>query len=74
MCGVTAFMPHCSRVLGLFLLITSSVASSSAQSKHLPVTVDDLMAVRSIVDVKIAPDGSRVAVRGLDAVGREERP
>ena len=60
MCGVTAFMPHFSRVLGLFLLVTSSVAPS-AQSKHLAVTVDDLMAVRSIVDVKIAPDGSRVA-------------
>ncbi len=37
------------------------VLSGSEQSRASPVTVDDLMRLRSIVDTQIAPDGSRVA-------------
>nr|ADC35915.1 peptidase S9 prolyl oligopeptidase [uncultured bacterium 59] len=40
-------------ILGLVSVCGTSVAK--------PVTVDDLMALRSIVDVKISPDGERVA-------------
>jgi len=38
-----------------------AVVSGSAQQKNEPVTVDDLMTMRSIVDVQIAPDGGSVA-------------
>jgi dipeptidyl aminopeptidase/acylaminoacyl peptidase len=37
------------------------VVSGSAQSPARPIGVDDLMRMRSIVDVQIAPDGGRVA-------------
>ena len=40
---------------------TLSVSGLHAQPQPRPVTVDDLMKVRAIVDVRIAPDGSRVA-------------
>src|SRR5262249_50155919 len=38
-----------------------AVVSGSAQQRDSKVTVDDLMKMRSIVDVQIAPDGRRVA-------------
>src|SRR4051812_2981233 len=42
-------------------LATMSVFGLRAQPQRRPVTVDDLMRVRAIVDVRIAPDGQRVA-------------
>ena len=36
------------------------VSGTSAQSRR-PVTVDDLMKLRAIVDVRISPDGEHVA-------------
>jgi len=41
--------------------ITFAVVSGSAQQLDRRVSIDDLMALRSIVDVQIAPDGGRVA-------------
>ena len=38
-----------------------------------PVTVSDLMAVRTVVDVRISPDGERVAYVALRALAREKR-
>jgi dipeptidyl aminopeptidase/acylaminoacyl peptidase len=38
-----------------------SSVSGTAQRTAAPVTVDDLMRLRSIVDVQISPDGGRVA-------------
>ena len=40
--------------------IVAALARPTAQPKR-PITVDDLMKLRSIVDVQIAPDGRRVA-------------
>src|SRR4051812_7760913 len=42
-------------------LATMSVFGLRAQPQRRPVTVDDLMRVRAIVDARIAPDGSQVA-------------
>ena len=44
----------------LTIVVTAWVVSGSAQSER-KVSVDDLMTMRSIVDVQIAPDGGRVA-------------
>ncbi len=41
--------------------IVTAAVSGLAQPQLRPVTVDDLMTVRAIVDARIAPDGSRVA-------------
>ncbi len=41
--------------------IVTAAVSGLAQPQMRPVTVDDLMTVRAIVDARIAPDGSRVA-------------
>jgi dipeptidyl aminopeptidase/acylaminoacyl peptidase len=52
------------RRLRLLTLLTMAVPAALAGRGAAPgarVTVADLMAVRSIVDVKISPDGSRVA-------------
>ena len=43
------------------LLAAIALASSIASAAQRPVSVDDEMKFRSIVDVKIAPDGERVA-------------
>jgi dipeptidyl aminopeptidase/acylaminoacyl peptidase len=40
--------------------VVTALAPPAAQSRR-PISVDDLMKLRSIVDVQIAPDGSRVA-------------
>jgi dipeptidyl aminopeptidase/acylaminoacyl peptidase len=45
------------RMLAVLLLLVSFPATSGAAK----VTVDDLMNLRSIVDVRISPDGDRVA-------------
>src|SRR5690349_19606519 len=42
------------------VLAAASTVSAFAQS-HRALSVDDLMRLRSIVDVQIAPDGARVA-------------
>jgi dipeptidyl aminopeptidase/acylaminoacyl peptidase len=42
------------------MAVMSALARPAAQPKP-PITVDDLMKLRSIVDVQIAPDGQRVA-------------
>jgi dipeptidyl aminopeptidase/acylaminoacyl peptidase len=41
--------------------IVTAAVSGLAQPQLRPVTIDDLMTVRAIVDARIAPDGSRVA-------------
>jgi dipeptidyl aminopeptidase/acylaminoacyl peptidase len=51
-------MPVC-RPLALVVVASCSIAALEPPGAR--VTVDDLMAVRSIVDVKISPDGRRVA-------------
>ena len=38
-----------------------SVSGLNGQPSRRPVTVDDLMKLRAIVDARIAPDGSRIA-------------
>ena len=43
----------------LSMLVLLAIATSSIDAR--PVTVDDLMKLRSIVDVRIAPDGDRIA-------------
>src|SRR5262245_50348986 len=51
-------MPRC------FFVVTgvaAAVLSGSAQPRDGKVTVEDLMRMRSIVDVQIAPDGATVA-------------
>ena len=40
--------------------VIATLARPAAQTRR-PITVDDLMTLRSIVDVQIAPDGQRVA-------------
>ena len=47
--------------IGCFVGVTFTVFGLGAQPQSRPVTVDDLMTVRAIVDARIAPDGSRVA-------------
>ena len=42
------------------VVIAAAVAHPGAQPKR-PIAIDDLMKLRSIVDVQIAPDGQRVA-------------
>src|SRR4029453_1655135 len=42
------------------LLVASMFGRAAGQSRET-ITVDDLMALRSIVDVQISPDGDRVA-------------
>jgi dipeptidyl aminopeptidase/acylaminoacyl peptidase len=42
-------------------LVALSGVSGSAQPEHRAITVDDLMRLRSIVDVQMAPNGDRVA-------------
>jgi dipeptidyl aminopeptidase/acylaminoacyl peptidase len=55
-------MPHASRLFAVLLVaLASAPIAARAPAQGLRVTVDDLMAVRSIVDVKISPDGTRVA-------------
>src|SRR3954453_8327896 len=53
---------HLRRIFGAAAaaLIAAWVAQPSAQPKR-PISVDDLMKLRSIVDVQISPDGQRVA-------------
>jgi dipeptidyl aminopeptidase/acylaminoacyl peptidase len=58
---VTIRRPWALPVLVAVGLVSGAVVPSAQPSSGLRVTVDDLMAVRSIVDVKISPDGSRVA-------------
>jgi len=41
--------------------IVTAAVSGLAQPQLRPVTIDDLMTVRAVVDARIAPDGSRVA-------------
>ena len=43
------------------LVLLVSVGNQAAQSGSKPVTVDDLMRLRTIVDLKISPDGRHVA-------------
>jgi len=43
------------------MLWMASAVSGNAQRTKAPLTVDDLMSLRSIVDVQISPDASRVA-------------
>src|SRR6266699_833744 len=45
----------------LLLLLALAAATAPAEVHRRPVTVDDLMRMRSITDVRIAPDGERVA-------------
>src|SRR5260221_14082522 len=45
----------------LLLLLALAAATAPALPHRRPVTVDDLMRMRSITDVRIAPDGERVA-------------
>lgn len=47
--------------LASILCIAAAPWSLLAQSQLKPVTVDDLMTLRAIVDARIAPDGTRVA-------------
>ena len=42
-------------------LVLSALVAASTAPVAARVTVDDLMKLRTIVDVKISPDGSRVA-------------
>jgi dipeptidyl aminopeptidase/acylaminoacyl peptidase len=51
-------MPVC-RPLALVVVASCSIAALGPPGTR--VTIDDLMAVRSIVDVKLSPDGTRVA-------------
>lgn len=46
------------RVLAIVAAILVSLSGSSGAAK---VTVDDLMKLRSIMDVRISPDGAQVA-------------
>src|SRR5687767_15996363 len=46
------------RLLGIAAVVLATAPSTTGAAK---VTVDDLMKLRSIVDVKISPDGNRVA-------------
>jgi len=53
---------------GLCVAVSSGAVSSGAVSSagapaigSRPVTVDDLMRLRAILDVRISPDGERVA-------------
>ena len=43
------------------IAILLALLAAPAMAELRPVTVDDLMKLRSIVDVKIAPDGEQVA-------------
>ena len=45
----------------LFTCLAAGLTLGATQSRPRPVTVDDLMALRSIVDVKISPGGDQVA-------------
>jgi dipeptidyl aminopeptidase/acylaminoacyl peptidase len=47
--------------LAVLAVGVSAAIQPAAQSARRPVTVDDLMRMRTIVDVRIAPDGARVA-------------
>jgi dipeptidyl aminopeptidase/acylaminoacyl peptidase len=42
-------------------IVAAGDGAQGQSAARAPVTVDDLMALRSIVDIEIAPDGSRVA-------------
>ena len=55
-------LSHPLRLATLVLSLTAADLTAVEQpAAPQAVTVDDLMALRSIVDVKIAPDGTRVA-------------
>ena len=45
----------------LLFLLALAAAAAPAEVYRRSVTVDDLMRVRSITDVRISPDGERVA-------------
>ena len=45
----------------LLFLLALAAAAAPAEVHRRPVTVDDLMRMRSITDIRIAPDGERVA-------------
>jgi len=49
------------RALTLLLAALAAAQASALQPSSRPVTVDDLMRLRTVLDVKIAPDGHRVA-------------
>ena len=49
-----------------------TLALPAAQPKP-PISVDDLMKLRSIVDVQMAPDGTARRLRGVDAEPGPER-
>ena len=53
-------MRLCGRRVGLLVVLSSSIVAL-AQPASNPVTVDDLMRLRSISDVRISPDGRSVA-------------
>lgn len=42
-------------------LLAAAVMLSSAAGEAAPITIDDLMKLRTIVDVRISPDGQTVA-------------
>jgi dipeptidyl aminopeptidase/acylaminoacyl peptidase len=49
------------RFAAVLLILTVDLTAVSQSTARKPVTVDELMALRSIVDVKISPDGTRIA-------------
>jgi hypothetical protein len=52
----------------LVLAALASVLPLDAQAPR-KVTIDDLMALRTINDVKISPTGDQIALYRVDAVG-----
>lgn len=61
---------HRTSTVAVFLACAVSV---SGTAERAPVTVDNLMSLRSIVDVKISPDGERVAyVVSTPSLARDE--
>src|SRR5688572_28170442 len=65
---------RCTATVATTLVAVASVVSagSSPQTRR-PVTVDDLMKLRAIVDVRISPDGDYVAyVTSTPSLGTNE--
>jgi dipeptidyl aminopeptidase/acylaminoacyl peptidase len=58
---VTPLPRAAARSLSLGILATAALTAAGQPAARTPVTVDDLMGLRSIVDAKISPDGRRVA-------------
>src|SRR5262249_27756184 len=60
--GTVRVYPRCNTTrMKKFLLFAGALFAVSASSVASKVTVDDLMKLRSIMDVRISPDGGEVA-------------